>query len=291
MERLFTTSASAGSGVKPVGMTRCVTAAAAAVTGGVTGTARPLATTASGAAAAKLALAVRCVRFFASACTQTVMHLKKHVTCEMCHDRDAVHLPSRCEAEVVVSQPIVLTAGSIAGLTSHAPCAHTKHVAVATQPHNLTPKEPYLLVHRELDGIGGCARPQIVHPRLQSFLQGLTGAKVQQKSCAVIACNLTETSIVGGTAMHQSNTLQTAADASAQQVVPLAVRHQETKAAGSGGSGAHLPGIEVQRGQLAKVDVGHVHVEGLRLVDEGAPVCRHVHQDLHNAMQEGSGYI
>jgi hypothetical protein len=69
MEKLFTTSASAGSGVKPVGMTRCVTAAAAAVTGGVTGTARPLATTASGAAA-RLALAVRCVRFLASACTQ-----------------------------------------------------------------------------------------------------------------------------------------------------------------------------------------------------------------------------
>lgn len=69
--------------MKPVGMTRCVTAAAAAVTGGVAGTARPLAMTASGAAA-RLALAVRCVRFFASACTQILAHLKT-----VCHVRYA----------------------------------------------------------------------------------------------------------------------------------------------------------------------------------------------------------
>ena len=63
--------------------------------------------------------------------------------------------------------------------------------------------------------------------------------------------------------------------------VGLDQRQQEAAA-----SGAHLPGVEVQRGQLAKVDVGHVHVEGLRLVDEGAPVRRHVHQDLRIATME-----
>jgi hypothetical protein len=231
---VLTTSASAGSGVKPVGMTRCVTAAAAAVTGGVAGTARPLATTASGAAA-KLALAVRCVRFFASAYTQMVVLLKTHVICTMCHDWDAVHPPCRCMAEALVRQPMMLTARCIAGLNSHAPCAHTKHVAVATQPQTLSPKEPYLLVHCELDGIGGCARSQIVHPRLQSFLQGSKGAKVQRTPCSLIECHLTETSIVGGRAMHQSNTLHKRRRTLQHNRWRLAaVRHQETRTAGSG---------------------------------------------------------
>ena len=41
---------------------------------------------------------------------------------------------------------------------------------------------------------------------------------------------------------------------------------------------AHLPGVEVQAGELAEVDVRHVDVERLALVDEGAPVGGHVHQ-------------
>ena len=100
--QLLTTRASAGSGVKPVGMTRCVTAAAATVTGGVAGTARPLAATASGAAA-RTASAVRCVRFFASACAQVVARLScrlqthemMHVSSAARHDREAVNLPYR----------------------------------------------------------------------------------------------------------------------------------------------------------------------------------------------------
>ena len=40
----------------------------------------------------------------------------------------------------------------------------------------------------------------------------------------------------------------------------------------------HLPGVEVQRGELPEVDVAHVDVEGLALVNEGAAVGGHVHQ-------------
>lgn len=47
---------------------------------------------------------------------------------------------------------------------------------------------------------------------------------------------------------------------------------------GCAGGGADLPGMEVQGGELPKVGIGHVHVEALRLVDEGPPVRRHVHQ-------------
>ena len=42
---------------------------------------------------------------------------------------------------------------------------------------------------------------------------------------------------------------------------------------------ARLPRVEVQRCELAEVDVAHVHVERLALVDECATVCSHVHQD------------
>lgn len=41
---------------------------------------------------------------------------------------------------------------------------------------------------------------------------------------------------------------------------------------------ALLPGVEVQRGQLAKVGVAHVHVEGLALINVGAAVCTTRHQ-------------
>mmetsp|Transcript_1161 Transcript_1161/g.4600 ORF Transcript_1161/g.4600 Transcript_1161/m.4600 type:complete len:635 (-) Transcript_1161:687-2591(-) len=41
---------------------------------------------------------------------------------------------------------------------------------------------------------------------------------------------------------------------------------------------ALLPGVEVQRGELTRVGIGHVHVERLRLVDERAAVGGHVHQ-------------
>lgn len=41
---------------------------------------------------------------------------------------------------------------------------------------------------------------------------------------------------------------------------------------------SYLPAVEVQRSQLAKVDIRHVHIEGLRLVNVSTPVCGHVHQ-------------
>lgn len=41
---------------------------------------------------------------------------------------------------------------------------------------------------------------------------------------------------------------------------------------------ALLPGVEVQRGELAKVGVAHVHVERLALVDVRTAVCRRAGQ-------------
>ena len=40
-----------------------------------------------------------------------------------------------------------------------------------------------------------------------------------------------------------------------------------------------LPRVEVQRRELTAVRIAHVHVERLRLVDEGAAVRRHVDED------------
>lgn len=37
--------------------------------------------------------------------------------------------------------------------------------------------------------------------------------------------------------------------------------------------------MEVQGGELAKVGVRHVHIEGLGLVNVGPSVCCHIHQD------------
>lgn len=42
---------------------------------------------------------------------------------------------------------------------------------------------------------------------------------------------------------------------------------------------SHLPGIEVEGCELAKVGVRHVHIEGLALINEGSTVSCHVHQD------------
>lgn len=41
---------------------------------------------------------------------------------------------------------------------------------------------------------------------------------------------------------------------------------------------AYLPCVEVEGGQLAKIAIRHVHIEALRLVDEGSPVCCHVYK-------------
>ena len=57
-------------------------------------------------------------------------------------------------------------------------------------------------------------------------------------------------------------------------ITPLLYSTQQSRA-----SWPHLPTIEVQGGELAKVGVRHVHIEGLRLIDVGASVCGHVHKN------------
>jgi len=47
---------------------------------------------------------------------------------------------------------------------------------------------------------------------------------------------------------------------------------------GSARAEPRLPGVEVKAGELPEVNVRHVDVERLALVDEGAPVGGHVHQ-------------
>ncbi len=36
--------------------------------------------------------------------------------------------------------------------------------------------------------------------------------------------------------------------------------------------------MEVEGCQLPKIRIRHVHIEGLRLVDESAPICSHFHK-------------
>ena len=53
----------------------------------------------------------------------------------------------------------------------------------------------------------------------------------------------------------------------------------------------HLPGVEVEGGEFAEVAVGHVDVEALGLVNEGASVGGHVYKlallDLPHSLVQG----
>ena len=107
-----------------------------------------------------------------------------------------------------------------------------------------------LLIHCEFDGVGSCSRAQVVQ-----------------------ACRGTESML-----LPSVRTVSIRSNAPTAGQAPLKPAEAEAKVKGSKRTSlqALAPGVEMQRGELAKVGVAHVHVERLALVNVRAAVCGNV---------------